>query len=128
MSQRTCQLLDLLWMEAEPSFMRFVIRNGGIGWARSQPVDEHHLFGGTSRKNRKANLLYVAHPIHIEWGHDHPPEFRVTCMYRQKQLGLADWSVWDECFGGRPGRVRGLIESRPLTGVFEKWRMELLTT
>lgn len=123
---RQCQLLDLLWME-DGDFRTFIIQNGGIAIARTWIVDRHHIVGGTARHNRVANLIDVAHPIHIEWGHANPLQFRVSCLYRQRQLGRLDWQVMDECFGGRPGRFRGMVESHPLTGVFEKWRMELLS-
>lgn len=122
---RTCQLLDLLWME-DPAFREFIIRNGGLSWVRRQPVECHHIIGGTSRRNLSANLIDVASPIHNPFGHGDPPAFMVACLYRQKQLGKLSWDVMDECIGGRPGRCKGLIGSKPLSGVYEKWRQELL--
>lgn len=122
---RTCQLLDMLWLE-DGDFRAFIVSNGGIRWARGMAIEAHHLFGGTSRINRVANLIDLSLPVH-QWIHHRPAEGRVACLYRQKQLGKLEWSVLDECFGGRPGRVRGLIESKPLTGVYETWRMELLS-
>jgi len=89
------------------------------------PTEEHHIFGGTRRINRVANLITLSNPVHA-YAHHKVQEIRVACLYRQQQLKRLEWGVLDECFGGRPGRVRGLIESRPLTGVYETWRKELL--
>lgn len=118
---RQCQLLDLLWMEDE-DFRSFIIANGGIGWARRMPIESHHCFGGTQRIDRVANLIDLCLPVH-QWIHHRPTEGRVAVLYRQKQLGKLDWSSLDHCAGRD---VKGLISSKPLTGVFEKWRQELL--
>jgi hypothetical protein len=118
---RQCQLLDLLWME-DPAFREFITSNGGIGWARNAATEVHHIFGGTQRIDRAANLIRLSNPVHL-WIHHRPIEGRVSCLYRQKQLGKLDWSVLDFCAGRD---VRGLVSSKVLTGVFERWRQELL--
>lgn len=119
---RTCQLLDLLWMDSQ-DFRDWLIPYGGLVWARHQPIEGHHIFGGTQRIDRKANLIDLCFPVHQTWGHAQPQIFRVACLYRQKQLGKLDWDSLDFCAGRS---VKGLLESKPLQGVFEKWRVELL--
>lgn len=118
-----CELLDLLF-HSDDDFVRFVLKQGGYSAVARMPTEVHHIFGGTSRLDRKANLIRLALPVHHFFVHDRPQEGRVACLYRQKQLGKLDWGSLDICAGRD---VKGLLSSKPLAGIYEKWRRELLT-
>lgn len=124
-----CQLFRTLWNH-DPEFRDFALANAIeprlVMLLESQALQTHHIFGGTSRLNRKSNLIRLCEVVH-RYAHRRQYCVRIACIWKQLKNGVLDWEQLDECRDKRkPGCARRLVEAAEVDGIYRAMQTELL--
>lgn len=113
---KPCQLTPLLAMTK--GFREFV-KLGAI----TSPTHTHHIWGGTQRRNRKANLVRVGPSAH-RFIHERPNAGRVCCLYAKLVQGQLDIDSLDSCANQS---TMAWVERQSFDDpLIELWRLEVL--
>lgn len=86
-------------------------------------MQTHHIFGGKTRLNRKANLIRLSYVVH-DWAHMRPVEMKIACLWKQRELGVLDWESLNVCAGLD---VRNWVENQEPRKAYEWMKRELLS-
>lgn len=113
---QTCELIATL--AQTPEFREF--SRYGI---QSQPTETHHIWGGTQRRNRKANLIRIGPTAH-RFIHAFPNHGRLACLIAKMRAGKLDLAALDTC--SNQFTVGWLERQEFDTHPWMRWKAEVL--
>lgn len=113
---KTCELIATI--AQTPEFRDFT--EHGI---KSQPTERHHLWGGTQRRNRKANLIRIGPTAH-RFIHAYPNHGRLACLIAKLRCGELDIEGLDSC--SNQSTVAWLERQEFETSPWVGWKVEVL--